>query len=206
MGGSLDRTLVEMKLVSESELVRVLSEQLKVPTIDLDTIEIPDAVIQLVPGELAQQHNIVPFGQPMKFLDVAMADPTNEGIIDDLRIRTRLNIRPHLVGPRMIERAIGKYYQRGFSPYRRGDASIAIETYGGGGGDVIELDIADDPVPISPMTQSEEDLVALQERVTKLEARVSLDVAVMQKMIALLVEKQVATREEIIERLARVQQ
>ena len=198
-GGSLGRALVEMKLIGEAELVRVLAVQLKVPTIDLDAIDIPNSVTELVPADLAQQHALIPFAQPMKFLDVAMADPTNEGILDELRIRTRLNIRPHLVGPKAIERAIGKYYQRGFSPYRRGDASVTmpVETYGG----AIELDLAEDPVPVLPMTQAEEELAALQDRVSKLEARVALDIQVLQKMIALLVDKQVATREEIIERL-----
>ena len=153
-------------------------------------------MLELVPAELAQQHTLVPFAQPMKFLDVAMADPTNLGIIDELRIRTQLNIRPYLAGPKMIERAIGKYYARGFAPHhRRGDA-IAIET-----GADFELDIADDAMPISPMSKQEEELVALQERVQKLESRVALDVQVLQKVIALLVDKGVATRDEIIERL-----
>ena len=98
--------LVEMKLVNETELVRALSRQLNLPTIDLDSFEIPRAVLDHVSGDLAQQLNLVPFAQPMKFLDVAMADPTNLGVIDELRIRTQLNIRPYLAGPKMIERAI----------------------------------------------------------------------------------------------------
>src|SRR5690242_11774580 len=76
-GGTLGRTLVDLKLVSEPELVRVLSVQLACQTVDLDRTHIPPHVIELVPGELAQQWNLIPFAQPMKFLDVAMADPTN---------------------------------------------------------------------------------------------------------------------------------
>src|SRR3954469_5890817 len=113
-GGTLGRTLVELKLVSEAELVRVLSAQLNLPTVDLDHLEIHSTVLELVPADMAEQHSMVPFAQPMKFLDVAMADPTNLGVIDELRIRTQLNIRSYLAGPKMIERALAKHYRRGF--------------------------------------------------------------------------------------------
>jgi type IV pilus assembly protein PilB len=123
-GGSLGRTVVEMKLVSEVELVRVLAQQLKVETVDLDAIEITQAVLANITADFADLHAIVPYAQPMKFLDVAMTDPTNTAVLDELRMRTKLNIRPALAGPKMIERAIGKYYGRGFSRFY-GDIPLA---------------------------------------------------------------------------------
>src|SRR5688572_4484827 len=139
-GGALGRTLVEMKMLSEAELVRVLSLQLNLPTIDLDHLEIHPTVLELVPGELAEHHNIMPFAQPMKFLDVAMADPTNLGIIDELRIRTQLNIRPYLAGPKMIERALAKHYRRGFGKVIRRDGDVPMDT-----GDSFALDHGGSP-------------------------------------------------------------
>jgi hypothetical protein len=93
-GGPLGRLLVDMKLIDERTLVDALSRQLNIPTIDLDVGEIPRPVLDLVPGELAEQYSLVPFDAPMKFLDLAMADPTNLGVLDELQIRTRRNIRP----------------------------------------------------------------------------------------------------------------
>jgi type IV pilus assembly protein PilB len=86
-GGTLGRALVELKLVSEAELVRVLAQQLSLPSVDLDRVEIPGTVLELVPADLAQQHGIVPFAQPMKFLDVAMADQRSPAWGVDLRFR-----------------------------------------------------------------------------------------------------------------------
>ncbi|MEP6862841.1 MAG: hypothetical protein ABJE66_19600 [Deltaproteobacteria bacterium] len=128
-GGSLGRTVVEMKLVGEPDLVRVLAEQLKVAAIDLDAIEIPQSVLAWVTADMADLHAIVPYAQPMKFLDIAMADPTNLTVLDELRTRTKLNIRPALAGPKMIERAIGKYYGRGFSRFY-GDIPLALDNEG----------------------------------------------------------------------------
>jgi type IV pilus assembly protein PilB len=205
-GGTLGRTLIEMKLVSEAELVRVLALQLNIPTIDLEALtEIPQAVLDLVPGELAEQNALLPFAQPMKFLDVAMADPSNEGIVDELRIRTKLNIRPYIAGPRMIERAIAKYYQRGFARYQRTDVALEMNT-----GDSLPLEPSTDapvehegirPYPRQGAAPNNAELASLQERISQLEALVARDEGVLRKVLALLVEKGVATREEILDRI-----
>ena len=158
-GRSLGQTLVELKLVSESELVHVLAHQLGVPVVEIDLLDIAPDVVQLVPAELAQRHGAVPFGRQLKFLDIAMADPADATAIHELQARTRLNVRPYLAGPKAIERALAKYYARGFAHQARRDLSLAVE----GGGEGLELELADDPVPLS----------SLETRVAELEARVA---------------------------------
>ncbi|NVB85467.1 MAG: hypothetical protein HOV81_44290 [Kofleriaceae bacterium] len=230
-GGTLGRTLVDMKLVSEPDLVRALSQQLSLPTIDLDRIEIEPRVLDLVPGELAEEHSLVPFAQPMKFLDVAMTEPTNLGLLDELRIRTQLNIRPYLAGPKMIERALAKHYRRGFTGLRRGEVEVMFD-----GPDVLADDITGpiDPMDIQAARRREgivsppprvrkqpidapdpgsgvialgdhhprdAEIDALQRRISTLEALVERDEEVLRKLLALLVEKGVATRDEILERI-----
>jgi hypothetical protein len=223
-GGTLGSKLVEMKLVSEADLVRVLSMQLSLPTIDLERTNVAPEIIALVPSELAHDHYLIPFAQPMKFLDVAMADPTNLGVLDELRIRTQLNIRPYLAGPRMIERALARYYPRGFSRMHRPDIAVPL---------VQGADVLDAPAPIptglkdafprqrprqtstslSPpppvagiggapsLTSRDAEIDALQDRISRLEALVQRDEEVLRKLLALLVEKQIATRDEILERI-----
>lgn len=225
-GGTLGHKLVDMKLVSEADLVRVLSLQLSIPTIELDKVEIPPDVTTLVPTELAHEHYLIPFAQPMKFLDVAMSDPTNLGILDELRIRTQLNIRPYLAGPRMIERALARYYPRGFSRMHRADVAVPLVE----GNDVLDAPapiptkLADafprqrprqtstalSPPPPTPglgyggppgVSSRDAEIDALQDRISRLEALVARDEEVLRKLLALLVEKQVATRDEILERI-----
>jgi type IV pilus assembly protein PilB len=228
-GGTLGRTLIEMKMLREEDLVRTLSSQLGIQAVDLDAMAIPKEVIDLVPGELAQQWSAVPFGQPMKFLDVAMADPTNLGIADELRIRTQLNIRPYLAGPKMIERAIAKYYGRGFGMYQRAPEVSPIELASpdnldpatlaparaaqassvGRGGEGIrpypraQHGTAPPPIglPRDAPTALDAEVTALQSRISNLEALVHRDEEVLRKVLALLIEKGLATREEILERL-----
>jgi hypothetical protein len=92
-GRSLGQTLVELKLVSEAELLHVLSQQLGVPVVEIDLIDVPFAVLELVPAAFAQEHDLVPFATQLKFLDVAMADPADTQAIDQLQLKTKLNVR-----------------------------------------------------------------------------------------------------------------
>ncbi|MEZ4398745.1 MAG: hypothetical protein R3B06_01905 [Kofleriaceae bacterium] len=222
-GGPIGRALVDLKLVAEETLVAALSRQLAVPVVDLDGMEISQAVVDLVPGELAESFGLVPFDQPMKFLDVAMSDPNNLRVIDELRVRTNLNIRAYLAGPKAIERAIGRYYGRGLG--RGAIGSRRRDTFEVPSPDgEMELVSAYDPaasrsVPITnpPSTQnrprvaapaapsrgpSYADLAELQERVAALEALVRRDEDVLKKLMALLIEKGVASRDELVARLS----
>lgn len=212
-GGPLGRILVDLRLIDEATLVEALSRQLQIPAVDLDAIEVPPAVVELVPGELCEQYSVVPFRAAAKFLDLAMADPTNLGIADELQIRTRLNVRPHLAGPRVIERAIARLYGRGFSSgLRRSGTTGAPPMHG------VAIDLAPEARGDSPMEivrapdahagtaagaahGRDAEIAALQQRVSRLEALVARDENVLRKVLSLLVEKGVATREEILERL-----
>ena len=81
----IESTMEAVEAALQEDLVAALSRQLAVPVIDLDHLDVPQAVIELVPGEMAEAYSIIPFAQPMKFLDVAMGDPTNQTAIDELR-------------------------------------------------------------------------------------------------------------------------
>ena len=223
-GRSLGRTLVELNLVPEETLVSVLSRQLGIESVDLDAYDIAQHIVDLVPSELARQHHLVPFAQPMKFLDVAMVDPTNLGVIDELRIRTQLNIRPFLAGPRQVERAIGRYYGHGLGT--RPEITIALDTP-----DTFEAEpqlrsavtvrerrpsrmpipdagprrspttVAPPLATASPAEVRDTEIASLQARISKLEALVERDEQVLRKLLSLLIEKGVATRDEVLERL-----
>ena len=193
-GGTIGRMLVEKRFVSEPDLLAVLSRQFGVPVIELDRVTIPQAVLDLVPGDLAHELSVVPFAQPMKFLDVAMADPTNLGVIDELRIRTQLNIRPHLAGPKTLERAIGRCYKRGFAlAHTSGSIDIDINDPAAG------PDIVQEAPRRFPRGETRSEIDVLQERLSHLESMVARDEEVLRKVLALLVSKGVASRDEILE-------
>jgi type II secretory ATPase GspE/PulE/Tfp pilus assembly ATPase PilB-like protein len=226
-----------MKLITEEAMVQALSHQLNFPLIhNLDQRHIDSEVLDMVPAELAEQHSVVPFNVQGKFLDVAMSDPTNLGIIDELRIRTRLNVRPYLAGPKAIERAIARHYGRGIATINFGTSPLDNDPNTAPPQGMRMLEAGSDnalrpapPVTIQPAPASQssapsaaaarraqqfdmnEDLrreqeqtreiQALQARVQHLEALVARDEDVLRKVLGLLIEKGLATREEILERI-----
>jgi hypothetical protein len=202
-GRPLGRTLVEMRLIEEDELVRVLAAQLGMSTVDLDALDIPFEITSMIPDEIARRHQVVAFAQPMKVLDIAMVDPTNLGVLDELRIRCQLNIRPYLAGPHQLERALARYH--GGAEHH--DASIPLDGY-----DMLEPLPSNTPerldrapprgsAPRAATANRDAEIDALQVRLQRLEALVARDEEVLRKLLALLVDKGVATRDEILERL-----
>lgn len=216
-GGHLGNILVEMGLVPEDIMVHALSRQLNLPMVRLTDVQIPREVIALVSGELAEQHRLVPFKVEGKFLDVAMSDPTNLGIVDELRIRTQLNVRPYLAGPRAIQRMLATHYGRGGPDFGYGistdPASLppnvdVIEF--GASGPTRQAPVANDidaypsglpTIRYGGPADRDAEVRALQERLSKLEALVARDEDVLRKILGLMVEKGIATRDEILERI-----
>ena len=223
-GGPLGRILVDMKLITEDSMVQALSHQLNLPAVNLDQRNIEPGVLDMVPGELAEQLSIVPFAAQGKFLDVAMSDPTNMVAIDTLRTKTRMNVRPFLAGPRTLERALARHYGRGVGPIDMLGSTGPVMALGNEQPlqeMEVERDISSPAIQVqAPPTAArrraqqfeltelaereaaaEKTIALLRERVERLEALVQRDEDVLRKLLGLLVAKGLATREELVERL-----
>ncbi|MCM2267597.1 MAG: Flp pilus assembly complex ATPase component TadA [Elusimicrobiales bacterium] len=92
----LQQTLVEMKLVPELKLLKVLADEWGFKAIDLSKMEAPSEVVQLLPEQLARKQVCVPFARQDNSLFLAMADPRDFLIIEDIGLRTGLDIKPYL--------------------------------------------------------------------------------------------------------------
>jgi hypothetical protein len=114
-GGHLGRYLVDLGLITEETLVRALSTQLKVPAVALDPPRLSVSVGQLIPKEICERHSLVCFhaDAKKKFLDVAMSDPSNLDAIDEVRVATHYNIRPHIAAQSAIDKAISIVFYGG---------------------------------------------------------------------------------------------
>src|SRR5262249_1982091 len=145
----------------------------------------------------------VPFRIDGKFLDVALCDPTNLGVLDEIRIRTKLNVRPHIIGPQTLEKTISKHY-KGIDLDARTPSAVmggTASTPSIAGVRYVDLPGSDGPPPVAlaaPQAGIEAVLEKLQQRVGELEAFLARDEAVIRKLLGLLVETGVVTREQIL--------
>jgi type IV pilus assembly protein PilB len=109
-GGKLGFNLVKLGIVKEEDITRVLSQQHGVPAVNLRTMELNEAIVKLIPSEVAQKYLILPVSRTGATITVAMVDPTNVFAMDDIKFMTGYNVEPVVASEVAIKEAIDKYY------------------------------------------------------------------------------------------------
>ena len=107
---SLASAIISQGFLSAEEMAQSLSRQLGYPYIDLDQFEVYPDVIDLIQPDAAKRYMIMPIHRIRSFLTLAMVDPTDLDIIEDIRFRTGLSIQPVIASESGITNAIRKYY------------------------------------------------------------------------------------------------
>ncbi len=103
-------SLVQLGYLTEEDIAQALSRQLGYPYIDLDQFDVYAEVISLIPVDVAKKHMVMPIHRIRSFLTLAMVDPTDLEIIEDIRFRTGLSIQPVIASETGVINAINKYY------------------------------------------------------------------------------------------------
>jgi hypothetical protein len=115
-GGQLGKVLVENRFITEDALVEAIHDQTGIEAVQLKELKVPDYVIKLVPVDLAERNSMVPIrlegetGKPGEFIVLAMSDPTNLSVLDEVQFRTGKRVRGLLATESSISKAIRFYY------------------------------------------------------------------------------------------------
>ncbi|HKW60285.1 MAG TPA: GspE/PulE family protein [Candidatus Dormibacteraeota bacterium] len=90
--------LVNQGVIQEDRLTAVLSSHLGVPVADFRHIEVDAEVARLVPADFARRNHVLPVGRDNGHIAIAMSDPNNLPLLNDLRLITGLPITPYVAG------------------------------------------------------------------------------------------------------------
>ncbi len=124
---ALGEILLELRLVSEENLGEVLSQQLDIPFVQLTSYLIDPAVTSVLPEELARRLKVVPLFLVENGLTLAMTDPANLEIIDQVRFKTGCQVNPVIATASDILNAINQLYGRQEEPEPSIEARIGEE-------------------------------------------------------------------------------
>ncbi|MFH1593763.1 MAG: GspE/PulE family protein [Candidatus Omnitrophota bacterium] len=91
-GGSIGKTLVSENIITQRDLMVLLSEQLNIPPIDLSKYKIDKTIARLVPERIALKHNLIPISEIGNTLTIAISDPTDIFAIDDVKALVQKNV------------------------------------------------------------------------------------------------------------------
>jgi len=132
-GGRLGTNLVKLGYVTEEKLVTFLSKQWGVPAINLSDYKIDPSVLKLIPIEIARKYLIVPVARVGATLTIAMADPSNVFVIDDVKFMTGYNVEVVVSSESSILHTVSTYYRSGgealVAPERKAAKSIHAKDY-----------------------------------------------------------------------------
>src|SRR5690349_17614297 len=110
-GGRLGSCLVKLKIVSEESLTSVLSRQHGLASINLAYFE-PDAeVVEVIPRDIALKYQVIPLSREGSTLQIAVSDPSNVIVLDELKFVTGLNIEPLVAPESQLREAIERIYE-----------------------------------------------------------------------------------------------
>src|SRR3954451_21160501 len=112
-GGKLGYNLVKMGFVKDEQITALLSKQYGVPAINLAQFKIDLTIVKLVPTETARKYQIIPLSRSGSTLTIAMTDPTNVFVMDDIKFMTGYTVEPVVASEVAITDAIEKYYPSG---------------------------------------------------------------------------------------------
>lgn len=107
----LGEYVVGQGLVSAEDMASTLSLQLDLPIIDLRHQVLQPEALKLVSEEYARQRLLIPIDIEGDSLVVVMADPSNIQVLEDLKARAKMAIKPAIGIPGDILEAINQNYR-----------------------------------------------------------------------------------------------
>jgi len=151
-GELLGSIITKHGFIEESVLVDFLSKQFQSPAVDPLKIAISKDTLDLLPAKLVQKYQVIPIGVLDNTLNIAMTDPHNLFIIDDIRFLTKKNVRVNVAPDSSIRKIIEQHYSsdesiQEFMGQMHGDYSVElVETTDES--DLSSLELAAEQAPV----------------------------------------------------------
>jgi len=110
-GTRIGYNLIKLGFVKETDLTRLLARRYRMPAVDLKNFEVDLKVAKLVPAELTIKHQLLALKRDGRTLTVAVTDPSQLGILDDLKFITGYEIFPVVGGEFTLRGILEKHFE-----------------------------------------------------------------------------------------------
>ena len=109
-GGSLQEALLKLEYANPLQVAKAVAEFNHYEFIDLTDIEVPDEAIKLMTAGTARESNVVPISTDGQSVKLAVADPSDFGMIQKLSFIMNKEIVPVVASLEQIRELIDKVY------------------------------------------------------------------------------------------------
>jgi type IV pilus assembly protein PilB len=109
-GGQIGSILVKLGHIDEATLQRGLAKQGGLESIDLTTVRFTPDLLEAIDAETAKLFNVIPVRRDGDKLVVALANPQNLAVLDDLRFMTGGEVAGILAPEDQVREAVNRHY------------------------------------------------------------------------------------------------
>src|SRR6188472_4376730 len=109
-GKTVAQAMVDGGFIDESSFYETIANGLGIEFLDLSQCEITPEILRLIPGGLARLHGALPIDVSDTALRIALVDPFDLHIAEDLRFALGKDIQVVVSPPKQIEELIKQYY------------------------------------------------------------------------------------------------
>ncbi len=106
----LRKVLIKENLISEEELLSLLSNRFFLPTLHLNKYKLDPEIVRIIPEHISRQYCLLVLSRMGNILTVAMSDPLNVFALDDLKVITGCRIDIVLSPEEEILKALDAQY------------------------------------------------------------------------------------------------
>lgn len=104
---------------SADQLYRSLARYCEMPFVVASKLDIPKSLVENVPARYATHYGFVPTGERNGAITIAISDPLNTHLLDDIRLVLKKRIEPYVATPKDIEQAMKELYGLGADTMER---------------------------------------------------------------------------------------
>jgi DNA-binding response OmpR family regulator len=122
-GARLATTAAQLGKADSAELLSALSEQHGVPAIDLRRLNMPLDSLELVPKDIARRYSILPMSCEGDRLFLAMADPADRRVIEEIEFVTGKRVFPYVA----LQGALWEVIEQAYAAHEAGQTHFVGE-------------------------------------------------------------------------------
>ena len=109
-GGLIGQCLIDMGAATGGDVAMALGEQAGLETLDLEVIEPQEEALALVDASAAHTYGVLPVRLAAGTLTVAIGDPLNTAVLEDLAFSTGVEVRGAVADGERIRELVHRYY------------------------------------------------------------------------------------------------
>jgi len=111
-GKPVVETLLEQGTLVEETLLELLGRTAGMPPLDITRLRPDPQAVEALPQEVCQEHGVLPIARNGDNLTVAVSDPFDVLLLDDLNILSSCKVRPVVAHPGAIRASLATIYER----------------------------------------------------------------------------------------------